>query len=395
MIWRKIKTHWLLSGLFLLFACFCFGFWSSSKVLASESSLIFESGTTIYGSNYTGPFSSSYPHTTFTGEHVWSKIVSSVSDCMSNSWGCYNSNYVFPLSRYQGISYVTVTTQPVTATGEYASIHFEFNYVTFQPKTNAQINYLYEYLNNLTVLFVQHTYSAVPLEIVDSNLNYYLTDWNWNVLDPPYGVTLQNTTLTFKGDLTVKGLTSNVSDKLIIGVGTAGKSFIRGNANLVPNQGYFGNYFESGYWNVQFFSDQYSASNATTNNILNQQLYYQNYQHEQDLEDRSNIENRSSDATTDGDNASANAQTATSSLLSAITGIYNQLLHPSITSCRVFGVQVYELNLGTLDFCTGFDMPAGLMAIGSIGMIGLVLLLGWSVLHATISLYNDLFGGKK
>lgn len=390
MIWRKIKTHWLSLGLFLLFACSCFGFLYSSKVSALEN-LYLNTGTTVYSSNYTsGPWNASFQATNFTGAHNWANIYD------LSTWNGFNNNYVLSIYRYQGISTITPITVTFTPTDNYASVHIEFNWVVTQDKSLAEIqSYAWEFLDSFSLLYAQHTYSAVPLEIVDQNIQLYLTAWSNSVQSGPVLKQYRNTTLTVNADITLGGFTSNVTDSVILGFGTRNKSFSHGVENLVPNQAIYGTYFESGFFNIEFYHDSSSASFATQTNILNQQLLLQQQQYQQELQDREGVQDRSSSASDDGANASANAESATSSLLTAITGIYNQLLHPSITSCRVFGVQIYQLNLGTLDFCTGFDMPPALMAIGSIGMIGLVLLLGWSVLHATISLYNDLFGGKK
>lgn len=143
--------------------------------------------------------------------------------------------------------------------------------------------------------------------------------------------------------------------------------------------------------------DYYSGVNNSLdeiNNSINNLNINNNYQQIQDQQDRNSVQNTSDNATQAGNNATTNANNATSSILGAITGIYGQLLHPSTSDCVISGVQVYQLNLGNLDFCTGFDIPQPIFAVGGLIMIGLIILLSWSILKAGMGLYNDLLGGK-
>lgn len=116
-------------------------------------------------------------------------------------------------------------------------------------------------------------------------------------------------------------------------------------------------------------------------------------QQSQDAQDRENISNISGQSTQDGNNASQNFSNSSASLLGVITGVYNQLLHPVTTNCTLENVQIYDMTLGNLDFCT-LDIPQPIFAIGSILMLGLVILLAWTILRSAMSLYNDLLGGK-
>lgn len=143
--------------------------------------------------------------------------------------------------------------------------------------------------------------------------------------------------------------------------------------------------------------DYYDGVNSRLDNIndsINNLDVNSNYERQQDQADRNNVQNTSDNATQAGNNATTNANNATSSILGAITGIYGQLLHPSTSDCIISGVQVYQLNLGNLDFCTGFDIPQPIFAVGGLIMIGLIILLSWSILKAGMGLYNDLLGGK-
>lgn len=126
-------------------------------------------------------------------------------------------------------------------------------------------------------------------------------------------------------------------------------------------------------------------------NILNQF----NSQLEQDQKDRDSISSQKDQNNVAASNAGDAATQANTPLFSAITTIYGYLLYPSPSNCVIGPVSIYDMNLGNLDFCTGFDIPQPLIAIGGLAMIGLVLALCFAVLHSAISLYREFLGGGK
>lgn len=115
----------------------------------------------------------------------------------------------------------------------------------------------------------------------------------------------------------------------------------------------------------------------------------------QDSQDRQDLSDQKIQNDIDATNAGNAATQANTPLFTAITSIYGSLLWPHQTNC-VFGpVSVYQLNLGNLDFCTGFDIPQPLVAIGGLAMIGLVIGLCYAVLRSAVSLYREFLGGGK
>lgn len=126
-------------------------------------------------------------------------------------------------------------------------------------------------------------------------------------------------------------------------------------------------------------------------NILNQF----NSQLEQDQKDRDSLSSQKDQNNVDASNAGDAATQANSTFFGALWGIYGTLLHPIASDCVISGVQVYDLNLGNLDFCTGFTIPSAFTAIGSLVMLGLVVALSYAVLRTAIGLYHSFLGGGK
>lgn len=387
MIWKNgiLKKNRLVLGLLSLTLSVLFCLFGGTSRSYAASNLTFGEGGFNYGSNYiNGPWITFFTAPTFTGQHVWNKILD-----VNNNVVVGNPTYTLYQYRYQGVQGGHVITSSVTADGEYASISGQFNIVCMTINSNISYPYCDRYDSTPVQItgVVDDNYTQL-FNIESQNVEVSKTLWDWNNV-PGYYVDLKNYTFTVYFDFVIR-VPRNYSGHFNISWGTPGTSFLY--VTDAAHDYYL--YYESGQATVSFSDDRELALMQQQNSILNRQLALQEQQQQQDAEDRSNIQNTSDNATQDGNNASSGASSATTSILGAITTIYDQLLHPTLSSCRVTGVHIYELNLGTLDFCTGFDMPPALMAIGSIIMIGLVVLLGWSILKAGMSLYNDLLGGK-
>ena len=388
MIWKNgtwKKSRWVL-GLLSLTLSVLFSFFGATSRSYAATNFTFGEGGFNYSSNYiNGPWTTYWTSPTFTGEHNWSNILD-----INNNIVVANATHTLYQYRYQGVGGGHVVTSSVSASGEYASFSGQFNIVcmSINPYTVVPQCDPY-YTNGLEISIVTDSALTQSFNIESQNVTTTLTWWDWDDV-PVYHANLKNVTITVFFDFVVR-IPRNYTGGFNITYSKPNASFIW---PLSPPDGYYYLYYESGQGTVSFSDDRELALMQAQNNILNRQLALQEQQQQQDAEDRNNVQNTSDSATQDGNNASSGASSATTSILGAITTIYDQLLHPTLSSCRVTGVQIYQLNLGTLDFCTGFDMPPAIMALGSIIMIGLVVLLGWSILKAGMSLYNDLLGGK-
>lgn len=389
MIWKNgiLKKNRLVLGLLSLTLSVLFSFFGATSRSYAATSFTFGEGGFNWASNsVNGPWINYFTSPTFTGEHNWDKILA-----INNNIVVANPTYTLYQYRYQGVGGGHVVTSSISASGEYASFSGQFNIVcmNINPYSVVPMCDPYDARNGIEITSVVDDAFTQSFNIESQDVNVALTWWDWDDV-PIYHANLKNVTITVFFDFVIR-VPRNYTGGFNITYSKPNASFI---SVLNPPDNHYYLYYESGQGTVSFSDDRELALMQAQNNILNRQLALQEQQQQQDAEDRSNIQNTSDNATQDGNNASSGASSATTSILGAITTIYDQLLHPTLSSCRVTGVQIYQLNLGTLDFCTGFDMPPALMAIGSIIMIGLVVLLGWSILKAGMSLYNDLLGGK-
>lgn len=291
----------------------------------------------------------------------------------------------------------------------YSTLHFKTGNVNFSQNSlafHAEINYVfsnraynYSYWDfpsplNLNVI-------SCNRDIASQNVSYHITDWTY-AMPIPYGTAYYtNKTLTLYIDLALKNLPSGQSGNIFCAV-DGGEPFalvMDSGANLqAKNTAFFVEKFDTA---LTFYSSLNDALQTATNNALQQQIqileWQKQYQLELEEKERQReqqLQGISDDSTTDGNNASSDAQSATSSLLGSITSIYGTLLHPTTTNCNIGPINLYnQLDLGTLDMCT-FSIPQPIFAIGALIMIGLVIMLAWAVLHSGMSLYKDLFGGK-
>lgn len=303
-----------------------------------------------------------------------------------------NLDYATPYDAPQGAFATTFTTNGMTIMDNAMSFHGELNIVAFNKGYSRQFYFPTGLLDNLRVK------SCANQAIASSSVTYALTDWTPGPAVPGYYY--EATTLTLYIDITLTSLDVSTTQYLACTIDV--------NPSALQNPGLYNAYYRPNYstsvrtylyaekfdTTYLFFNTPNEALQQTQINIMNVQNQLLQRQYEQEQQDRDNIQNVSNDATADGDNASASAENATSSLLGAITNIYGVLLHPTTSNCNIGPINLYnQLDLGTLDMCT-FSIPQPLFAIGALVLIGLVILLAWSVLHATLSLYKDLFGGK-
>lgn len=383
MIWLKKnghlkKSHRIGLVLSLIFCSLFFSSLSISNCWATDTFLL-NSGTFIYSSNHVnGPWNIS-KQVGFTGQHNWNNIITTTGDP--------NSDYNVQIIRYQGLGGVSIATVPITHDDTNASIHLEFNQVFWNLGQNLK-QYVLSNLDNVVVTAVQTSGTPIVADLLTSNVQYVTNDWTTNVQSGVASYYLTNTTVTWYVDVAIGGLVKNSSNQVIILLQLPNSSYAY--SALMPSYS-FASYLESGSGTISYTNDADRAIQVTQNNILNQQLQIQQWQYEQEQRDRNDLLNLSNQGEVDASNAQSSAETASSNLLNVIGNIYSNLLYPQVTSCRITGVQVYEMNLGTLDFCTGFDIPQPLFAIGSIIMISLELLLAWSVLNGAMALYKELF----
>lgn len=389
MIWMKkngISRPSLLVGVVSsLILSVLFSFFGFTSRSYADSQLLYNSGGFRYSSNYlNGPWTSYWSAQSFTGQHAWDYIVG------PNGQG--SDDYSLYQYRYQGIGGGWVKTTTVQASGEYASISGQFNIVCMGINDNLAVVPFCDPYNarngSMQIDGVTDLNATQIFQLESQNVSVSLTNWDWNDV-PVYHVNLKNWTITVYFDIVIK-VPQNFNGGFNISYSYPNGSFVYVSN---PDKSYRA-YYESGSATVSFSDDRELALLQQQNSILNRQLALQEQQYQQDQQDRDNISNRSDESQSSGNSASQNANSATSSLLGAITSIYDQLLHPHTTNCVIQGVQIYEMNLGNLDFCTGFDIPQPVFAIGALIMIGLIILLAWSILKAGISLYNEILGGK-
>lgn len=392
MIWTKIKNGFSRLRAFLgltsvLILSLFFSFYSSSS--ASAISLTNQTYQLYYlpdrfTSTNTFDFSSTrsqfYNYTQIYNQSTWPNCT---------DFDCYNSNSWRFLAT-AGTSRLLLTYNNVNITNNSASIHFEFNIVV--TGTHDAVDFGFQNLDKLVFRYSDKVRTF-------SSISYATTDWRTSICNGtnPIDCRWQDfKTLTIYADASLTGLATG-SGSLYFEIGTRDDSpFIVSFPDYWRPNGSFpyAVFGEQNPTDISFYATQNEALNQTQINIMNNQYELQQTIYNQDQEDRSNIQNVSENANQDGSDATDSAENATSSLLGAITSIYDQLLHPTTSNCIIEGVQVYEMNLGNLDFCTGFTIPQPIFAIGALIMVGLIILLAWSILKAGMSLYNSLLGGK-
>lgn len=389
MIWKMKNGHSRLNhvitgGLLTLLLVFCSLFFTSkcwAETLPANNSQFFLND---------GTRTQFYPYTaSFTG------VLNSPSGSYNTAKGASVSVYNQP---NYGVRRANIYTQRFNATANSAVIHGEYNIVCSTRGYSSNCG-MYN-LDNLTVSYVSIDDSSGPT-ILTSNVSSFVTDWQETVNIGGVNYTYTNKTLTLYYDFAFKGITT-ASHYLSFRLGNTDAPIIYFYQTTGTGANDIFIYPEKMTAEISFFSSESDAINQATNNILETQNQILTYQYElqmaqeqRELEDRLNIQNISSGSSTDGNSASTNAENATSSLLGAITSIYGTLLHPHITDCNIGPLNVYEMQLGTLNFCQQpYGALPGINAIGALLMVGLVILLAWSVLKAGLSLYKDLFGGK-
>lgn len=306
---------------------------------------------------------------------------------ITNTGEANTSSLTWNIPYPYGYSALYFTTNNFAFTQNNLFFHAEYNFVVGTYGNNSlPVEFLN--LNNLNISSCNHT-------IASKNLSYHITDWSNTANTGGQNHTYTFKTITLYIDLALKDLTVGSQGNISCGI-DAGGLFMRQMSTVRAFA-----YNEKFTNTIDFYNSPNDAIQSATNSALQQQTQIMEWQRQAEIErqereaqDRANVQNVSDDATADGNSATSSAQTATSSILGAITGIYNTLLHPQQTNCNIGPINIYdELNLGTLDMCTLW-LPDPFWPLASILMIGIVVLLGWSVLRAGLSLYRDLFGGK-
>lgn len=377
MIWNRLKKNRLITlsllGLFSLF----FSFFFASRTWAYSTDL-----NNIFFQNYYN-----WGNTTSGGTYNSNRrygYYPNFANLLSPQWQ-YNLDYVTPYDSPQAPFAITFTTNGMQIYDNAMSFHGELNLVASNMGQNMRY---YAFMND--VLPQLKVKSCANRAIASQSVTYALTPWGTTLQSGTDIRYFSNETLTLYIDITLTSLDVGTTDYLACTIGTDDNRYFM--AYNYPYRWYL--YAEKFDTNYLFFNTPNEALQQTQINILNNTYQLQQSIYDQDQQDRSSIQDASDDATADGNNASANAETATSNLLGAITTIYGSLLSPTQTNCVLNGVQIYQLDLGNLDFCTGFDIPPALFAIGALIMVGLIILLAWSILKAAMGLYNDLLGGK-
>lgn len=110
-----------------------------------------------------------------------------------------------------------------------------------------------------------------------------------------------------------------------------------------------------------------------------------------DNEDRENIEEQQEDNQDSADQAGSEATSTGTSLFSAFTQLLGALTNISGNDCRLPSIQVYSLNLGSMDLCT-YTIPPQIMALVSIGMVFIIVPLGIHLVKKMIALYKEITG---
>lgn len=373
-------------ALLSLILCLVFSLFSST-LSASALSVGLDSYYMRYTNNWTSSEGQWADSRTRTGG------VRSLNDVIDYNSGDFNTDNTHAISAWYpvGVSTLHFNTGNTTFTQNNVAFHAEINVVF----SNRAYNYSYWDLHTPLDLNV----ISCNRDIASQNVSYHITDWQ-KTIQISYGTGLYtNKTLTMYVDVALKNLPVGEQGSIFCAI-DGGEAFARvmDSGSTRQNTALFYEKFDT---SLIFYSSLNDALQTATNNALQQQTqileWQRQYQLEQEEKERQReqqLQGLSDSSSTDGNNATSSAENATSSLLGAITGIYNQLLHPHTSDCVIQGVQVYEMNLGNLDFCTGFDIPQPLMAIGALIMIGLIILLAWSILKAGIGLYNEILGGK-
>lgn len=134
----------------------------------------------------------------------------------------------------------------------------------------------------------------------------------------------------------------------------------------------------------------YSAIQGNNQNIDSIDQTLQD-QAEKDDEDRENIEEQREENQDDADDAGSEATSTGTSLFSAFTQLLGALTNISGNDCRLPNIQVYSLNLGSMDLCT-YTIPPQIMALVSIGMVFIIVPLGIHLVKKMIALYKEITG---
>lgn len=311
-----------------------------------------------------------------------------LGSCRGNgNVSCYkNYPYNWYWATPQGINKIQIQYNNVTFTNNAATLHFELNYVLSQVGSPQQLSWYTVNLDNLAILYSNKNINF-------SRLSYSLTPWQYNT---NMNAVFVQQTLTIYGDISFTNLVAGQTDNLIIQIGLPSNyAFILSQNDQWNNTYHYSTFIEQNPTSLDFYATANEAlqqAQISATNVTNQLLQRQ---WEQEQQDRLQLQDASQNASQDGSDATSNAESATSSLLGAITNIYGVLLHPTTTNCNIGPINLYgQLDLGTLNMCT-FSIPQPIFAVGALLLIGLIILLAWSVLSAGMSLYNDLLGGKK
>lgn len=108
---------------------------------------------------------------------------------------------------------------------------------------------------------------------------------------------------------------------------------------------------------------------------------------EKDDEDRDNIEQQSSTASSDSDSSAQDAEQAGTTLLGAFSAFVNALTNASPSNC-VLDMDLGNLDMGNVDLCQ-LSPPAGFQAIASVFMILFCVPLSIATARKLISLFRS------
>lgn len=157
------------------------------------------------------------------------------------------------------------------------------------------------------------------------------------------------------------------------------------------------------YWDIQDVIRTINAGNTKLDDIIEALEGSQSEQertadaveeqNQKDDQDRADIEEQSGETEQQGQDASDEANQQGQTLLEAFGSLITAITNIHTTNCTIPNFSIYGLNFQNMDFCQ-FNVPNGLMAIASIGMVFIFVPLGINLVKRMIALYNEILGGK-
>ena len=288
----------------------------------------------------------------------------------------------------QGVNYLSLPvgsaarkyffrTPTVTPTGRFATVHFTTQITTY---VQGSLNLGQFPSSNLPLMEIINCSSSTGgfsgNEIIAKDVQATPTYYSGS------GV-INTKSIIFEGTFTIKNLTANSQGQLQCEIGSNGYTFwtYTQAPQSSPNIRVF---FD---WNDMVAEYSNSMSDA----LLQQQVYIQLQQMEQDQNDRSDLSNQSGDNQQQANTAGNQARNTGTTLYAAFTQLVSALTSVNGNSCVLPTMSVYSLTLNNMDLCT-FDMPPQIMALVSIGMVFIIVPLGINLVKRMINLYKEIIG---